>query len=188
MIFSAKPVIGFAAFSGTGKTTLLCQVIPLLIRQGLRLGLIKHSHHRFEMDRPGKDSFVLRQAGAQQVLVASRRRCAIMSQRKSQDRFSQGPSLADFLERLQNTELDLILVEGYKYYPLPKIELHRPSLGHPLLAPDDPDIVAVATDTALKQTLTVPLLDINQPTAIAEFIMAYCLPALSAQQHSAPVN
>jgi len=182
MLFSAKPVIGFAAFSGTGKTTLLCRVIPLLVAQGLRLGLIKHSHHTFEMDRPGKDSFVLRQAGAQQVLVASRRRCAVISQHSPTARLS----LADFLNRLDSAELDLILVEGYKYYPIPKIELHRPSLGHPLLAPDDPDIVAVATDAVLTQAVAVSVLDINRPEAIAEFIMSYC--QLSLNTHPAAVD
>ena len=181
MTLLSKPVLGFAAFSGTGKTTLLCRVIPLLTRCGLRLGLIKHSHHAFEVDRPGKDSFVLRQAGAQQVVVASRRRCAVLSQYPADARLS----LAEFLGQLNTDELDLVLVEGYKYYPLPKIELHRPSLGHPLLALDDPDIIAVATDAALSQRVTIPLLDINEPQVIANFILAYS--GLSNKQNDSAV-
>ena len=171
MLSFSKPIIGFAAFSGTGKTTLLCQIIPLLTARGLRLGLVKHSHHRFEMDRPGKDSYVLRHAGAQQVVVASRWRTAVLRQ------YPEGHSLglAGFLECLGDTGLDAILVEGYKYYPIPKIELHRPSLGHPLLAVNDPNIIAVAADAPLSDTISAPLLDINDPTMIAEFMLTRIL-------------
>ena len=200
MTLSPKPLIGFAAFSGTGKTTLLCQIIPLLTARGLRLGLIKHSHHAFELDRPGKDSFVLRQAGAQvhlaqrqprgirlraqQVVVASRRRSAVLRQYPASARLS----LAEFLGQFDTDELDLILVEGYKYYPLPKIELYRPSLGHPLLAPDDPDIIAVATDAPLAQSVAVPLLNLNQPCEIADFIMTHCWSSPNKQNNPVTVD
>ncbi len=163
----STPVVGFAAFSGTGKTTLLCRLIPLLRARGLRLGLIKHSHHAFEIDRPGKDSFRLRQAGAARVVVASTRLRAVISQHPPPGRLA----LDDFLRRLDDPALDLLLVEGYKYYPIPKIEVHRPSLGHPLLASDDPDIIAVASDAPVAVAVAVPVLDINDPAAIAGFII-----------------
>lgn len=171
---STTPVVGFAAFSGTGKTTLLTRIVPLLRARGLRLGLVKHSHHDFEIDRPGKDSYRLRRAGATRVVVASSRRRAVIRQHAGSAR---PPLLTDFLARLDHADLDLLLVEGYKYYPIPKIELHRPALGHPLLAPDDPDIVAVAADAPV--SAAVPLLDLNDPAAISEFIIARFLPAHS---------
>ncbi len=179
----STPVVGFAAFSGTGKTTLLCRLIPLLRDRGLRLGLVKHSHHNFEIDRPGKDSHQLRQAGASQVLVASRRRLALIHQHPAASRLT----LADFLQRLDASELDLLLVEGYKYFPIPKIELHRPGLGHPLLAAADPDIIAVASDASLVLPVPLPLLDLNDSVAIADFIVARFFPNAcpSAQLDSA---
>ena len=161
-------VLGFAAFSGTGKTTLLCRLIPLLRRQGLRLGLIKHSHHVFEVDRPGKDSYQLRHAGAEQVVVASAQRTVVMAQHQR----SELPGLSDFLRRVDSPQLDLILVEGYKYAALPKIELHRPSLGHPLLALNDPAVIAVASDETLPVALELPILDLNQAQSLADFILA----------------
>lgn len=171
---SATPVVGFAAFSGTGKTTLLCRLIPLLRERGLRLGLVKHSHHAFEIDRPGKDSHRLRQAGAARVVVASARRRALIARHSPPGRLT----LDDFLRRLDDGALDLLLVEGYKYYPIPKIELHRPGLGYPLLAVEDPDIIAVASDAPL--AVAVPVLDLNDPAMIAEFIVERILPAPAA--------
>jgi molybdopterin-guanine dinucleotide biosynthesis protein MobB len=161
------PVLGFAAFSGTGKTTLLCRVIPLLRSRGLRLGLLKHSHHAFEVDQSGKDSFRLRHAGARQLVLASARRTVVMARHEP----AAAPCLEDFLQRLELCKLDLILVEGYKYAALAKIELHRPELGHPLLAPQDPAIIAVATDAPLAAAVQVPLLDLNDAAAIAGFIL-----------------
>ena len=160
------PLLGFAAFSGTGRTTLLCALVPLLRARGLRLALIKHSHHAFEIDRPGKDSHRLRQAGATQVVLASRRR--VVTQR----RYMPGepePDLADFARWVDRPGLDLLLVEGYKHAAIPKIELHRAALGHPLLARDDTSVIAVAADRPL-QDLAVPQLDINRPVEIAAFI------------------
>jgi molybdopterin-guanine dinucleotide biosynthesis protein MobB len=162
---SGVPVLGFAAFSGTGKTTLLKQLIPLLRAHGLRLGLIKHAHHSFDVDVPGKDSYELRKAGADRVLLGSRRRWALMVEREQDDE----PDLAELLARFPDEDLDLILVEGFKHQRFPKIELHRPARGKPLLAPDDPDILAVASDSPLK--LALPRLDLNDPQAIAGFIL-----------------
>ncbi len=171
------PVIGFAAFSGTGKTTLLKRLIPVLRRRGLRLGLIKHSHHAFEVDRAGKDSYRLRHAGATQLVVSSRRRSAVMMQYPEPKK----AQLADFLRRLDHSGLDLILVEGYKHAAIPKIELHRPSLGHPLLALDDPAVIAIASDAELDTETPVPLLTLSQTERIADFIESTRIRLLNAR-------
>ena len=169
------PALGFAAFSGSGKTTLLCQVIPLLRQQGLRLGLIKHSHHAFEVDRAGKDSYLLHRAGACQVVVASHNRTVVIT-----DHSALAPAdplgLADFLARISQSHqsaLDLILIEGYKHAEIPKIEVYRPALGQPLLALSDEHIIAVACDTAPEQIPVQPLLGLNNPSQISEFICTY---------------
>ena len=161
------PILGFAAASGTGKTTLLTQLIPILKQRGLRIGLIKHSHHSFEIDKPGKDSFRLREAGASPVMLVSRIRCAIITEIDP----AQEPRLDEQLKLLDQTGLDLILVEGFKAEKFPKIELHRSALKQPLLYPNDPDIVAIASDSPLETPAYLVKLDINQPVMIAEFIL-----------------
>lgn len=172
------PILGFAAYSGTGKTTLLSQLIPLLQNASLRVGLIKHSHHNFEIDKPQKDSYVLRKAGASPVMLVSSHRRAVITE------FSDimEPRLDNQLKAFDQTGLDLILVEGFKTEKFPKIELHRPSLKHPLLFPADPSVIALAIDECikppsnfiniLKSQYTVPaLLNINQPIEVADFIL-----------------
>jgi len=161
------PLLGFAAFSGTGKTTLLTRLIPILKANGLRIGLIKHSHHDFEVDKPGKDSFRLRAAGASPVMLISKSRRAIITEITPE----KEPRLDDQLKLFDQSELDLILVEGFRTEPFPKIELHRPSLDKPLLYPDDPHIIAIASDCPLETPPRVAQLDINQPEMIAEFIL-----------------
>lgn len=161
------PVLGFAAFSGTGKTTLLTQIIPILKHHGLRIGLIKHSHHNFQIDQPGKDSFRLREAGASPVMLVSTHRRAIITEITPQ----QEPRLDEQLKLFDQSELDLLLVEGFKAERFPKIELHRPSMNRPLLYPNDPDIFAIATDGALETPNALTRLDINQPEMIAAFIL-----------------
>lgn len=168
MIEYPVPLLGFCAHSGTGKTTLLRQLLPLLGRQGLAVGVIKHAHHSFDIDRPGKDSYELRAAGAEQVLVASRTRMALVREIPEE---RGEPSLQEVLHCLDPSALDLVLVEGYKQAPFPKIELHRGRLGKPLLHPHDRHIVAVATDIPLPTTL--PRLDINRPAEIARFILRH---------------
>lgn len=163
------PIVGFAAFSGTGKTTLLKELLPLLRERGLRVGVVKHAHHSFEMDYPGKDSYELRKSGAAQMLIASRARWALVVER-ARDR---EPRLDEVLLELDQASLDLILVEGFKDERFPKIELHRPSLRRPLLFPDDDAIIAVATDAPLDDTARLPQLDLNRPAAIAAFIVEY---------------
>jgi molybdopterin-guanine dinucleotide biosynthesis protein MobB len=159
------PVLGFAAFSGTGKTTLLSRLIPVLRQHGLRLGLIKHGHHGFEIDKPGKDSYVLRRAGAVQMLVASARRTVLMREHGAI------PTLSELIARVDHDALDLILIEGFKHQPIPKIELHRPSLGHPLLCLEDRYVIAVAADAPLTAKVALPVLDLNVPSGVADFIL-----------------
>lgn len=163
---SQIPILGFAAASGTGKTTLLTQLIPLLKQQGLQIGLIKHSHHNFEIDQPGKDSFRLRAAGASPVMLVSSHRCALITEFEP----AIEPRLAEQLAVFANKNLDLILVEGFKAEAFPKIELHRAELNQPLLYPNDPDIIAVASDVALNLPARLVQLDLNNPAMIAEFV------------------
>ncbi len=160
------PVLGIAAWSGTGKTTLLTRVLPLLREAGIRTGLLKHTHHDFEIDRPGKDSYRLRHAGAEQVLLGCSRRWALIVETPGRE----DDDLATLLGHFVHERLDLILVEGYKMATIPKIEVHRPSLGKPLLAPGDPGIIAVVTDAPLQQELSLPLLDLDDPGQVARFI------------------
>ncbi|OQX11142.1 MAG: hypothetical protein BWK73_18385 [Thiothrix lacustris] len=164
------PVIGVCAWSGSGKTTLLTEVIPHLKFAGLRLTVIKHGHHNLELDTPGKDSYRFREAGADQVLLASRKRMAMMQECKTQ----REPELVDVLRFVNRDCADLVLVEGFKHTAIPKIEVHRPSVGKPLLYPNDSHVIALATDD---MTLDVPAhitkLDLNQPDSIAEFILQW---------------
>lgn len=160
------PVLGFAAFSGTGKTTLLVRLIPLLARRGLRIAMIKHAHHDFDIDIPGKDSYELRKAGARQVLVASDRRRALVTETDP----PREPSLEELVAALDLDTVDLVLVEGFRHLAFPRIELHRPALGHPLLCREDSSIIAVASDAA-PACGGLPVLDINHPAGIADFIV-----------------
>lgn len=166
------PVCGFVAFSGTGKTTLLEKVIPLLKAKGIRIGLIKHAHHDFDIDYEGKDSYRLRKAGAKQTLVASAKRWALINEEEAE---KQDPDLNELIGQLSQDELDIILVEGFKYVAFPRIELHRSSLKKPLLFPDDNSIIAIACDGQLEQTPGIPELDINKPEEIVDFVMNHIL-------------
>lgn len=163
-----KPVLGFAAFSGTGKTTLLKKLIPALAARGVRVAVIKHAHHSFDVDRPGKDSYELRKAGARQMLVASSRRWALMTETGA----GGEPELAALIEHLDHDRIDLVLVEGFKQVPFARIELHRPALGHPLLHPGDGTIIAVASDAPL-DCGALPLLDLNDVGAVTEFVLMW---------------
>jgi molybdopterin-guanine dinucleotide biosynthesis adapter protein len=155
--------LGLAGWSGSGKTTLLTALIPELIARGLSVSTIKHAHHAFDIDQPGKDSWRHREAGAREVLVGSARRWALMHELRG----TAEPTLDELLAHL--SPVDLVIVEGFKRDPHPKIEVHRPSLGKPLLYPDDPAIVAIASDEPLAARL--PLLALNNPGAVAGFVV-----------------
>lgn len=161
------PILGFAAFSGTGKTTLLKKLLPILRDRGVRVGMVKHAHHSFDVDRPGKDSFELRKAGAAQMLIASRSRWALMVER----RLEKDPVLDEVLLELDPAALDLILVEGFKQEQFPKIELRRANLKRPLLYPNDSNIIAIATDAPAALDTKLPVLDLNRPEMIADFVI-----------------
>ena len=156
-------VFGLAGWSGAGKTTLLSKLIPALTAQGLRVSTLKHAHHNFDLDTPGKDSWVHRQSGATEVAIVSANRYAIMHELRGQPE----PTIEDLLPRL--APVDLVLIEGFKRHKHDKLEIHRPALGKALLSPDDPDIVAVASDKKI-DGLGVPLLDLNDIAAIAAFV------------------
>ncbi len=161
------PILGFAAYSGTGKTTLLEALLPKLTATGLRIGMLKHAHHDFDVDKPGKDSHRLRQAGASQMLIASRNRYALMTETPEAE--------AEFeylLTRFDSEKLDVILVEGCKNIAFPKIELHREAVGKPWLYPYDENIIAIASDS-LKLDSDLPQMNINDLDAIANFVLQY---------------
>jgi molybdopterin-guanine dinucleotide biosynthesis protein B len=156
-------IFGFAGYSGSGKTTLIERLVPRLVTQGLKVSLIKHAHHDFDIDHPGKDSYRHREAGCSEVLVTSDRRWVLMHELHGEAE----PSLREQLKHL--SPCDLVLVEGFKREPIPKLEIHRAARGEALLQPGDPYIVAIASDTAIQAG--VPVLDLNDPAQIAEFIL-----------------
>ncbi|MBA5237521.1 molybdopterin-guanine dinucleotide biosynthesis protein B [Pectobacterium aroidearum] len=158
------PLLAVAAYSGTGKTTLLKHVIPLLINHGVRIGLIKHTHHQMDIDTPGKDSYELRKAGAAQTIVASNQRWALMTETPEQEE----PNIYELVGKMDASTLDLILVEGFKHEKIAKIALFRQSLGRELSDLIDEYVIAIATDTEI--TTVLPVLDINQPEQVANFI------------------
>jgi molybdopterin-guanine dinucleotide biosynthesis protein B len=146
-------VIGLAGWSGAGKTTLLTRLIPHFLAQGLRVSVIKHAHHSFDVDVPGKDSWAHRQSGAAEVLVSSGLRWALMHELRGADE----PKLPELLAKM--SRVDLVIVEGFKSEPHRKIEVHRAANSKPVLYPDDPGIVGIAADTALDTELPVAHLD-----------------------------
>jgi molybdopterin-guanine dinucleotide biosynthesis adapter protein len=160
-------VFGFAGYSGSGKTTLIEKVIPELIASGLRVSLIKHAHHSFDIDKPGKDSYRHREAGAHEVLLASSQRWVLMHELRE----TEEPSLDDLLK--QFSECDLILVEGYKFSSVPKIEIYRAEHDKPRLDAKTHNIVAVASSNNV-DTGGLPKVDLNNPRAVADFVLRHC--------------
>ena len=164
-------VFGMAGWSGSGKTTLVEKLIPLFTARGLQVAVIKHAHHGFDLDRPGKDSYRHRAAGATRVLMLSNDRWVLMNELRG----APEPTLEEQLALL--APCDLVLIEGYKAAAVPKIEIHRPALGKPPLWPENPHVVAVASDAAIDCPL--PLLGLNDTAAIAAFILDFAVPATS---------
>jgi molybdopterin-guanine dinucleotide biosynthesis protein B len=166
------PLLGFCAWgSGVGKTTLLTHLIPALSVQGLRISVVKHAHHSFDIDHPGKDSYRIRKSGAVQTLLGSRERWALMTELSHIEPAQPEPDLAALLTHMDTSIADIILVEGFKQAPIPKIEVYRPSLGNPLLAERDPHVIAVASDGPAPTDL--PVLNLNDPAAIAGFVLQW---------------
>jgi molybdopterin-guanine dinucleotide biosynthesis protein B len=162
---SETKVFGFAGYSGSGKTTLIEQLIPRLTQRGLSVSLIKHAHHSFDIDKPGKDSYRHREAGAAEVLITSSQRWVLMRELRDEAE----PDMHTQLARL--SPCDLVLVEGYKFSAIPKLEVYRASCGKPMLSPHDANIVAVATDAPVQTAL--PTLNLNDPDAIAAFLLQH---------------
>jgi molybdopterin-guanine dinucleotide biosynthesis protein B len=159
-------VFGFAGWSGSGKTTLVKSVIPALIARGFKVSTIKHTHHNFDIDRPGKDSFEHRAAGAQEVVITGAARWALLHENRGEAE----PSIQDMLARI--APVDIVLIEGFKSYPHPKLEVYRPEVGKPLLSPDDDSIIAVASTASLD--VTVPQLPLDDIDAVVDFIIEFC--------------
>ncbi len=160
-------VLGIAGYSGAGKTTLVKKLIPALTARGLSVSTVKHAHHKFDVDTPGKDSYEHRHAGATEVLVSSANRWALMHENRDSDE----PGLPDLLQKL--SPVDLVLVEGWKFGDHKKLEVYRPGIGKPLLATEDKNVVAVASDAAILPGVGVPVLNIDDITAIADFVAEY---------------
>ena len=166
------PVLGFCSSgSGAGKTTLLTQLIPALALRGLRVSVVKHTHHSFDIDHPGKDSYRLRESGAIQVLLGSAKRWALMTETNLPDEPDREASLDELIAKLDPTMADLILVEGCRQQPIAKIEIHRPALAMPLLANTDHHVIAIATDGLVESNL--PLLNLNDVEAVTQFVLAW---------------
>lgn len=162
-----KPVIGFSAYSGSGKTTLLEKLIPIFTKRKLKVAVIKHAHHSFDIDHPEKDSYKIRQAGAKQILISSQKRWAMIHEHDSEN---SELSLQQALEQISVDTIDFVIVEGFKSAPISKIEIHRPSLGKPLISSKDNFVIAIATDDPSAIETSLPLLDLNDVAQIAQFI------------------
>jgi molybdopterin-guanine dinucleotide biosynthesis protein B len=162
-------MIGLAGWSGSGKTTLITKVLPVLIRRGLKVSTLKHAHHGFDLDQPGKDSFMHRAAGASEVVISSAKRWAVLHELREEPEWDM-PAL---LKKI--APVDLVLVEGYKRESFPKIEIYRAANGKPLLHGEDKFIVAVASDTPLPD-VTLPVIDLNNIDAVADALLKHAVP------------
>ena len=162
-------IIGLAGWSGSGKTTLITKAVPRLIARGQRVSTLKHAHHGFDLDQPGKDSFMHRAAGATEVVISSAKRFAILHELRDEPEWD----LPDLLAKL--SPVDRVLVEGYKRDIFPKVEIHRAANGKPLLAPDDPHIVAIASDRALPEA-KVPVVGLDDIEAICDLLLKHAVP------------
>ncbi len=160
-------ILGLGGWSGAGKTTLMAKLIPELVGRGITVSTMKHAHHGFDVDQPGKDSFVHRAAGATEVLIGSEKRWALMHELRAEAE----PSAVELARHM--TPVDLLLIEGFKREPHDKLEIYRADNGKPLLANQDPTYVAILTDSPVAEA-KVPVIDLNDVRAIADFIVAHC--------------
>ena len=168
-------IIGLAGWSGSGKTTLITKVLPRLIARGQRVSTLKHAHHGFDLDQPGKDSFMHRTAGATEVVISSAKRFAVLHELRDEPEWD----LPDLLTKL--APVDLVLVEGFKRDAFPKLEIHRAANAKPLIHPDDPHIVAIASDVPLPEA-KVPVVDLDDIELIADALLKHATPLRSAAQ------
>jgi len=171
-------IIGLAGWSGSGKTTLITRVIPRLIVRGVRVSTLKHAHHGFDLDQPGKDSFFHRAAGATEVIISSARRWAILHELREEPEWNLRALAAKM------SPVDLVLVEGFKRDAFPKLEIHRAANGKPLIHPEDPYVVAIAADIALPQA-RVPVIDLNDIETIADLLLKLAIPVEAVQATAA---
>jgi len=162
-------IIGLAGWSGSGKTTLITKVIPRLIARGVTVSTLKHAHHGFDLDQPGKDSFFHRTAGATEVIISSAKRFAILHELRGEEEWD----LPDLVGKM--SPVDLVLVEGYKRDAFPKLEIHRAANGKPLIHPEDAHIVAIASDIELPAA-KVPVIDLDDIEAIADMLLKHAVP------------
>lgn len=169
-------IFGLAGWSGSGKTTLVVRLIPELVRRGLTVSTIKHAHHAFDVDQPGKDSHEHRKAGAAEVMVSSANRWALMHELRG----AAEPAVEELVRHM--TPVDLLIIEGFKNHAHPKLEIYRPSVGKPMLCREDPHIVAIASDGPLPG-LSIPVLTLDDVGAIADFITTHC--GLAAKKRGA---
>ncbi len=160
-------IFGVVGWSGSGKTTLMRELLPELIGRGFRVSTMKHTHHNFDIDKPGKDSHMHREAGAYEVLITGTKRWALLHENRDEPE----PDIDALLANM--APVDLVLIEGFKRHPHHKLEVHRPAIGKPLIAQTDDTVVAIASDGAL-ETAAVPVLDLNDVAAVGDFIVEYC--------------
>jgi molybdopterin-guanine dinucleotide biosynthesis protein B len=166
-------IIGLAGWSGSGKTTLITRLIPRLIARGVKVSTLKHAHHGFDLDQPGKDSFFHRAAGATEVIISSARRWAILHELREEPEWD----LRVLVTKM--SPVDLVLVEGFKRDAFPKLEIYRAENGKPLIHPEDPHIVAIASDVELPQA-RIPVVDLNDIEAIADLLLKSAIPISAA--------
>ena len=171
-------IIGLAGWSGSGKTTLITKLIPRLIARRVKVSTLKHAHHGFDLDQPGKDSFFHRAAGATEVIISSAKRWAVLHELRDEAEWDLRALVAKM------SPVDLVLVEGFKRDTFPKLEIHRAANGKPLIHPEDPHIVAIASDIALPRA-EVPVIDLNDIETIADLLLARAVPVYAAQATAA---
>ena len=164
-----KNIIGFAAYSGTGKTTLIKQLVNNLSNAGYKVSVIKHAHHDFDTDHPGKDSYEIRKAGSTNILVSSKKRWALIHENDS----NEESSFIELVNLINNVETDIILVEGFKAENFPKIELYRKNIGKGFLYENDFNIIAIASDEKINISRNIDVLDINNPHQIVDYIIKF---------------